>query len=110
MANRSENMKLKNRIAIFITILLLNIGMPPALYAGQSHHGEGVVTEINLPESRLEIKHGPIKSIGWMGMTMSFNVDELDLLEDIEVGDKVDFEFIKSNDNRYVIIDLEPGD
>ncbi len=103
-------MKLKNRIAIFVTILLLSISMPPALYAGQNHHGEGVVTAINLPETRIEIKHGPIKSIGWMGMTMSFNVDELDLLEDIEVGDKVNFEFIKSSDGRYVIIDLEPED
>ncbi|MDX8404578.1 MAG: copper-binding protein [Mariprofundus sp.] len=102
--------KLKNGVAAFLTIIALSVSLPPALYAAQSHHGEGTITAIDMPGDRIEIKHGPIKSIGWMAMKMSFNVDESDLLEDIKVGDKVDFEFIKSSDGRYVVIDLEPKD
>ncbi|MFQ5487680.1 MAG: hypothetical protein ACE5ET_04445 [Gammaproteobacteria bacterium] len=33
-----------------------------------------------------------------------------DLLEDIEAGDKVDFEFINTRDGHLVIIDMEPLD
>jgi len=80
---------------------------PLMLAAAQSHHGEGTVTTIDKPGKRIEFKHGPIKSLGWMGMKMFFNVDDMDLLEDVKVGDKVDFEFIKTKDGRFVITDIE---
>ena len=102
--------KLKNGIATSLTILALSMSLPPALYAAQSHFGEGAVTAIDTKGNRIEIKHGPIKSIGWMGMKMTFDVEESDLLEDIKVGDNVDFEFIETGDGRYVVIDLEPID
>lgn len=77
------------------------------LAAAQSHHGVGTVTAIDKKGKRVEFDHGPIKSIGWMGMKMFFDVDDRELLDEIEVGDKVNFEFIKTRDGRFVVTDIE---
>ncbi|HEC17115.1 MAG TPA: copper-binding protein [Sedimenticola sp.] len=80
---------------------------PLMLAAAQNHHGVGTVTQIDRKGRRVELKHGPIKSIGWMAMTMFFEVEDADLLDEIEVGDEVDFDFIETRDKRYVITDIE---
>lgn len=80
---------------------------PLMLAAAQSHHGEGIVTAIDKKGKRIEFKHGPIKSLGWMGMQMYFSVDDLNLLEETKIGDKVDFDFIQTNDKRFVVTDIE---
>jgi len=80
---------------------------PLMLVAAQSHHGEGTVTAIDKKGKKVEFDHGPIKSIGWMGMKMFFDVDDRELLDEIEIGDKVEFEFIKTRDGRFVVTDLE---
>ncbi len=77
------------------------------MVAAQSHHGKGTVTKIDKKGKRVELKHGPIKSIGWSSMQMYFDVEEVDLLDEIKTGDSVDFEFIKTRDNRFVITDIE---
>ncbi|MBD3609595.1 MAG: copper-binding protein [Gammaproteobacteria bacterium] len=80
---------------------------PLLLAAGQSHHGIGTVTNVDQKGRRIEFKHGPVKSIGWMGMQMYFSVDDTELLDGIKVGDKVAFEFIETRDKRFVVIDIE---
>jgi len=82
-------------------------GQTLMLTANQTHHGEGTVTAIDNKGKRIKLKHGPIKSIGWMGMNMFFEVEERDFLDEVEVGDRVDFEFIETRDKRYVITDIE---
>lgn len=100
-------MKLKTIIAVSMTILVLSVMALPAGAAAQTHHGVGTVTAIDNKARKIELKHGPIKSIGWMGMKMSFDVEDVDLLDEVEVGDKVDFEFIKTRDGRFVVTDIE---
>ena len=80
---------------------------PLMLAAAQSHRGEGIVTKIDKKGKKVELKHGPIKSLGWMGMKMFFEVDNEDLLEDVQVDDKVSFEFIETRDKRFVVTDIE---
>ena len=80
---------------------------PLMLAANQTHQGEGTVTAIDSKGKRIKLKHGPIKSIDWMGMNMFFNVEDKDLIDEVEVGDKVDFDFIQTRDKRYVITDIE---
>jgi len=77
------------------------------LVAAQSHHGVGTVTAIDMKGKKVEFNHGPIKSIGWMGMKMFFDVDDRELLDEIEIGDKVNFEFIKTRDGRFMVTDIE---
>ena len=59
--------------------------------AQQVHKGEGVVKEVDAGKARIKIEHGPIKSLGWSGMTMFFDVANAGLLTDIKPGDKVAF-------------------
>ncbi len=100
-------MKLKSIIVVSMTALLLNITALPASAAKQTHHGIGLVTAIDNKGKKIELKHGPIKSIGWMAMKMFFVVDDAELLDEVEVGDNVDFDFIETRDKRYVITDIE---
>ncbi|MDX8410260.1 MAG: copper-binding protein [Mariprofundaceae bacterium] len=88
----------------------LGLGTPLTLAAEQTHRGEGTVKEINKKDGRVKLAHGPIKSIGWGSMTMFFDVEDAELLDEIKPGDKVSFEFSKSKDGRFVVIDLEPKD
>ena len=88
----------------------LNHGAAPAplmLAAAQSHHGEGTVTAVDEQGKRIELEHGPIKSIGWMGMKMYFSVYDAELLDEVQVGDKVGFDFIETRDKRFVVTDIE---
>jgi len=84
-----------------------NAHQPLLLAAAQTHHGEGTVTAVDQKGKRIEFKHGPIKSIGWMGMQMYFSVDDAELLDGVRVGDKVDFDFIETRDKRFVVTDIE---
>ncbi len=114
-------MKLKSIITASMTVLALGTFVASVqanaentlakqalmLAAKQTHHGVGTVTTIDSKGKRIELKHGPIKSIGWMGMKMFFAVDDAELLDEVEVADKVDFDFIETRDKRYVITDIE---
>jgi len=114
-------MKLKSMIFVSITALALGgtvatvyanaentfSKQPLMLVANQTHQGIGTVTAIDNKARKIELKHGPIKSIGWMGMKMSFDVEDADLLDEVAVGDKVDFDFIETRDGRFVVTDIE---
>jgi len=100
-------MKLKTIIVLSMALLLSGLTALSASAAKQTHHGIGTVTAIDSKAKKIELKHGPIKSIGWMSMKMFFAVDDTELLDEVEVGDKVDFEFNETRDKRYVITDIE---
>lgn len=53
--------------------------------------GEGKVISLNAETGAISIKHGPIKQLGWPGMTMGF-MARSDMLTGIAKGDKVSFE------------------
>ena len=77
------------------------------LAESETHSGAGSITKIDKPGNRVELKHGPIDSIGWMGMTMFFDVENTDSLNGVAVGDTVDFDFIETQDKRYVITNIK---
>jgi len=114
-------MKPKSIAATLLSAMALGVAMMPVyvcaenalstppiiLAATQAHHGVGAVTQIDRKGRRIELKHGPIKSIGWMTMTMFFEVGDTDILDEVDVGDEVGFDFIETRDKRYVITDIE---
>lgn len=63
--------------------------------------GEGKVISVNAATGAISIQHGPIKQLGWPGMTMGFTAKP-DLLKGIAVGDKVAFEIKGSGENYEV--------
>ena len=66
------------------------------------HQATGMVTRVDSAKSRVTIKHGPVKSLGWPAMTMTFTVKDRAMLDQLAKGRKVDFQF-KEEGSGYVI-------
>jgi Cu(I)/Ag(I) efflux system protein CusF len=73
---------------------------------GGLYSAEGEVVEIFPDKPGLTLDHDPIPALNWPRMTMGFLVESPDLLEDLAVGDRIDFDFKRSGDS-YLIVDLE---
>ncbi len=67
------------------------------------HKGVGTVTNIDTVNGKVTIAHGPIQSLKWPAMSMTFGVKDKKLLEKLSTGKKVEFEFIQQGSD-YIII------
>ena len=67
-----------------------------------SHHATGTVKRLDASAGRVTIAHGPVPSVNWQAMTMTFTVKEKKILANLAEGKKIDFDFIQDNDT-YVI-------
>lgn len=67
----------------------------------QSHKATGTFNKNN-PDGSVSITHGPVKSLGWPGMTMDFQVKDKALLKGIKAGQKISFDIGKEA-SGYVI-------
>lgn len=67
--------------------------MPNMPMASEIKHGtaEGTVVSLDAANGAISIEHGPIKQLGWPGMTMGFTAKP-DMLKGLAKGDKVSFE------------------
>ena len=61
----------------------------------QTHQGTGVVKSVKPDKGVVTLKHDPVKSLNWPGMTMDFNVRDKKLLEGLKAEQKVKFEFVQ---------------
>lgn len=52
----------------------------------------GVVTAVDVAAQTLTISHGPVESLQWPAMTMTFKAPAIDLSQ-LKAGDEIDFEF-----------------
>jgi Cu(I)/Ag(I) efflux system membrane fusion protein len=73
---------------------------------GQTHRGEGKVEAISKDE--ITLSHGPIASLQWGPMTMSFKVPASGMPKNVAVGDRVAFEFGQGKDGRFEIVSINP--
>ena len=84
-------------------------GMSTSKHAATSaHKSQGSVNKIDTATGTVNLTHGPIKSLGWMGMTMDFKVKNKANLDKIKVGTKVDFEVTKEPDGTFAITTITP--
>jgi Cu(I)/Ag(I) efflux system membrane fusion protein len=66
---------------------------PEAAPAGAAtHRGEGKVTDVDPVKGRVKLDHGPIPSLKWPPMQMSFAVRDKGMLARLKNGDAVEFE------------------
>ena len=63
--------------------------------------GTGVVALINKKEGWIEINHEEIKDL-MPGMQMEFNVKDPALLDQVNVGDRVDFTIVETEKGEYL--------
>lgn len=57
-----------------------------------THMAEGVVKAVNAKVGEVTIAHGPIKTLNWPAMTMTFMVHNKALFDKLSVGKKISFE------------------
>jgi Cu(I)/Ag(I) efflux system membrane fusion protein len=89
------------------TTLRMNGAPAPTGNTVTTHHGSGKVEAIN--KNELTISHGPISSLQWGAMTMSFKLPASGLPEGIKVGDRVDFEIRPIPDGGFEIVSIVPA-
>src|SRR5512135_2598465 len=83
--------------------------MAPAKTTAAIHKGEGTVNKVDAANGKINLTHGPIKSLGWSGMTMDFPVKDKAMLAGIRPGQKVAFELEKAADGQYPITRIAPA-
>lgn len=72
----------------------------------QTIHASGTVKSIAENHESVRIFHNPIPELRWSSMTMPFEVIDHELTHPLEVGDRVDFEFIQK-DGKNVIVRMK---
>ena len=70
------------------------------------HQGQGILDAIN-PDGTVSITHGPIKSLGWPGMTMDFMLTNASLVEGIKPGTAISFELVERKPGEFMITSLQ---
>ncbi|HJV63657.1 MAG TPA: copper-binding protein [Albitalea sp.] len=69
---------------------------------------EGEVRRIDREQSKLTLRHGPIRSLDMPAMTMVFKVAEPRMLEGVKEGDKVRFTADRVN-GALTVTAIEPA-
>ena len=70
------------------------------------HRGSGTVQKIDATKEIVTLVHGPIASLNWPAMTMSFKLKDAALAKGIKAGEAVDFELVQSGSD-YVVTRLQ---
>ena len=69
---------------------------------GTVHKGVGVVKKVDPAKSTITLDHEPVKSLNWPGMTMSFTVKDKALLDKVQPGNKLEFEFVQQGKDYQI--------
>ena len=75
--------------------------------AQATHQGTGKVVAVNREKLSIKLAHEPIKSLGWPGMTMNFDVEKTSLLDGLKAGDSVRFELVQAKPKKWQIAKIE---
>ena len=89
----------------FLLKLMLLLSFVSIAFA-QTHQATGVVKRIDAAKGVVSLKHDPVKSLNWPGMTMDFNVRDPKLLAGVKPDQKLRFEFVEDK-GRYVITGIK---
>jgi Cu/Ag efflux protein CusF len=88
--NRKENTM--KTIIKFIAATALTLSAIGASYAGETAPmSEGEITKIDKDAGKLTIRHGELKNLGMMPMTMVFRARDAAMIEKATVGEKIRF-------------------
>lgn len=70
------------------------------------HQAQGILEAINA-DGTVSITHEPIKSLGWPGMTMDFELSNSSLAQGIKPGTAITFEIVERGEGVWVITRLQ---
>ena len=78
---------------------------PEKAAAGAAHNATGVVTKVDPAAGKLTIKHGPVESLKWPAMTMTFKAKDKAMLSKVKKDQKISFTFIEQGKD-YVVTEI----
>lgn len=70
--------------------------------AGHVHKASGKVTKVDQASGSVTIAHGPVASMSWPAMTMTFKAKDKAMLQKVKPGDQVDFSFVQSGKDHTI--------
>ena len=74
----------------------------PAPSASAVHKGTGIVMKLDPVTDRVTIAHGPVPTMNWPAMSMTFRVKDKTIANKLTVKKRVDFEFVQEG-RDYVV-------
>jgi RND family efflux transporter MFP subunit len=75
---------------------------------GAGHRGEGTVDSVDAPAATVTLRHGPIDSLKWPAMTMPFKLANQSLLQGLQPGGRIAFDFVERQPGEWVITAHRP--
>lgn len=72
----------------------------------KSHKGSGTVTNVDSAGGKVTIAHGPVQSMNWPAMSMTFTVKDKKMLAKLAPEKKVEFQFVQQGSD-YVITSIK---
>src|SRR5512146_3275878 len=69
----------------------------------QVHKGRGTVNRVDVNAGKVNITHGPIRSLNWPGMSMDFTVKDKQGLAKLKPAQKVEFKLAEQSRGQYVV-------
>ncbi len=70
--------------------------------AGTVHKASGKVTKVDQASGSVTIAHGPVASLKWGPMTMTFKAKDKAMLQKVKPGDQVEFSFVQSGRDHTI--------
>ena len=70
--------------------------------AATVHKASGKVTKVDAGKGSVTIAHGPVASMSWPSMTMSFKAKDKAMLDKVKPGDEVQFSFVQSGKDHTI--------
>lgn len=83
----------------------MDMGNKSGASSATSHHAAGVVKKVDPKAGTVTMDHGPVKSLNWPAMTMTFGLSDKALIDKLKPGAKVEFEFVQQG-RKSVITSL----
>ena len=85
----------------FLLRLVVLLSFAAIAYA-QTHQATGVVRGVKPDKGVVTLKHDPVKSLNWPGMTMDFSVRDKKLLEGLKPEQKVKLDFVQEKSGSVI--------
>jgi Cu(I)/Ag(I) efflux system protein CusF len=82
----------------------MDMSKPAPMSPQTVHKGTGVVKKLDLTASTVTISHGPVATMNWPAMSMTFKVKDKALLNKLAMDKKVDFQFVQQGKD-FVVTD-----
>lgn len=76
---------------------------------GVGHQAEGTVRSVDAKTGIVSISHGPVASLQWPAMTMPFKTANDALLNALQPGAAVTFEFVERQSGEWLITGVKPA-